>query len=86
LLDLFEITQTEYSGVDNKVVRIQTRAIKEGYLEPSFFDLGILVKASKKHIRNELKRKGFISERNVDIQLRVGDMFIIYITRSKKLK
>ena len=65
------------------MVRIQAKAVQEGYLDPSLFSLGIKVKNPKQTIRNEVKRKGLISERNVDIQLRVGDTFIIYITRAK---
>lgn len=80
---MFDLTCVEYSGVDNKVVRIQAKAIDEGYLDPNFFSLGIKVKSSKEPIRNEVKRKGLISERNVDVELRVGDVFIIYITRAK---
>lgn len=35
LKSLFFIDSVEYSGVDNKVVRIQARARKVGYLDPS---------------------------------------------------
>jgi len=70
--------------VDNKVVRLQTKAKNKGFLDSRYFDLGISVKSPKESIRNEVKRKGFISERNIDIEVRVGDIFIIYITRSKK--
>lgn len=83
LKEFLTLDCVEYSGVDNKVVRIQTRAVAEGYLEPAYFGLGIKIKNSKNSIRNEVKRKGLISERNVDIEMRVGDTFIIYITRAK---
>jgi len=80
---LFEIVSVEYSGVDNKVIRLTTRAKNPGYLSKDYFDLGIKIKDFKRSIRNEIKRKGLIKERNVDVELRVGDTFIIYITRSK---
>lgn len=84
LKNYFNLTCVEYSGVDNKVVRVQAKAQHQGYLEPSYFGLGIRIKNAKNTIRNEVKRKGLISERNVDIELRVGDVFIIYITRAKQ--
>ena len=83
LLELFEIDWIEYSGVDNKVVRLQTKAKKVGYLDSSRFSMGVRIRHQKDIIRNEVKRKGIISERDVEIQLRVGDTFIIYITRAK---
>ena len=86
LEDFFVIDSVEYSGVDNKVVRIQTRAKYPGYLDREYFSMGITIKNDKSIIRNEVKRKGILSERDVDIQLRVGDTFIIYITRAKALK
>jgi len=83
LQELFDITWIEYSGVDNKVVRLQTKAIKVGRLKPTYFGLGVNIKDKKDIIRNEVKRKGILSEREKDIDLRVGDKFIIYITKSK---
>lgn len=83
-LDLiFEIISIEYSGVDNKVIRITTKAKWAGYLCRDYFDLGIRIKEYDKSIRNEIKRKGLIKERNVDVELRVGDTLIIYMTKSK---
>lgn len=84
--DLFHIDSIEYSGVDNKVVRLQTRAKKAGYLDPNYYSMGVLIKNQTACVRNEVKRKGILSEREVDIQLRVGDVFIIYITRTKVSK
>jgi len=69
--------------VDNKVVRLQTKAKKEGFLEKSRFSMGVRIRKEKAIVRNEVKRKGILSEREVDIELRVGDIFIIYITRAK---
>lgn len=86
LEEFFEIKSVEYSGVDNKVVRIQTKAKDTGYLHPDYFSLGIKIKHPKAIIRNEVKRKGLLSERDRDIELRVGDMFIIYITRAKSTR
>lgn len=81
LKTMFHIDTVEYSGVDNKVVRIQARAKSIGYLDPSWFKIGIRIKHEKSPIRNEVKRKGILSERDMDIELRVGDVFIIYLTR-----
>jgi predicted nucleotidyltransferase len=86
LLDLFEVISIEYSGVDNKVVRIQAKAKHIGNLDSNYFSIGVAIKHEKDIVRNEVKRKGILSEREVDIQLRVGDIFIIYITRAKANK
>jgi len=86
LEELFNILSVEYSGVDNKVVRIQTKAKNVGYLDSQYFSLGVRVKNSKRSIRNEVKRKGILSEREVEIELRVGDHFVIYITKAKAQK
>ncbi|CAI2367370.1 unnamed protein product [Moneuplotes crassus] len=83
LQDLFQINCVEYSGVDNKVVRLHTKAMKEGSLPFAHFGLGVIIKNQKDIIRNEVKRKGILSEREKDIELRVGDEFIIYITKAK---
>lgn len=84
--ELFHIDSIEYSGVDNKVVRLQTRAKKAGFLDPNFYSMGVRIKNQTSPVRNEVKRKGILSEREVDIELRVGDVFIIYITRTKVSK
>jgi len=81
LHEMFSIKSIEYSGVDNPVVRIQVKAKAEGFLPDYFFGLGILVKTVKENVTNEVKRKGFMSERNLDVQLRIGDTFIIYVSR-----
>jgi predicted nucleotidyltransferase len=86
LLDLFEVNSIEYSGVDNKVVRIQAKAKHIGNLDSNYFSIGVAIKHEKDIVRNEVKRKGILSEREVDIQLRVGDIFIIYITKAKANK
>lgn len=86
LTEFFTIDWIEYSGVDNKVVRLQTRAKYTGRLDKSRFSIGVNIKHQEDIIRNEVKRKGILSERERDIELRVGDVFIIYITRAKATK
>ena len=49
-----------------------------------YFGLGIQIKLSKETLTNEAKRTGFMSERNLDVQLRINDRFIIYISRLNK--
>lgn len=78
LNDMFQIKCVDYSGVDNPVVRIQLKAKAEGkllkshyigYLPNYYFGLGILVKSEGETTTNETKRKGFMCERNLDVQL-----------------
>jgi hypothetical protein len=41
----------------------------KGYLPPFYFGLGILVKDGSEAVSNEVKRKGIMCERNLDVQV-----------------
>ena len=47
-----------------------------------FYGIRVRVKASDDELTNEIKRIGYIRDRECEMQLRVGDTLILYISTS----
>ena len=47
-----------------------------------FYGIRVRVKASEEELTNEIKRIGYIRDRECEMQLRVGDTLILYISTS----
>ena len=79
---MFTVKHVEYAGVDGVICKIYAVATSEGYLGKENFGLGIRVLPYHQKLVNEAKKMGWIQDRNLDLELRTGDHFLIYISKS----
>ena len=75
----FEVLRFESTQSDGFHFRLHLRAKKEG----SFFDrmLGLPVVIKQGQLTHEVKRNGYLIDRFVDLQLRLHDELLVYITQ-----
>lgn len=90
---LFNIKKYECAGIDGLVCKIQLQAAREGRLYNEFLGIPIVVKdpeggrgvhlglEEEVTVVNEVKRLGLLIDRYVDLELRKGDILVIYISR-----
>lgn len=72
----------EYAGVDGAICKATLIAKGEGIIEREKLGIEIRVKPIKVGIMNEIKRIGYLKDRECPLQIRVGDQLIVYISKS----
>jgi len=77
----FSIEELENSNVDIYVAKIRLRAIKKGEVPYEIFGITIKVKEKGEDCTREIKRVGLLIERHCDLELRIGDILVAYITK-----
>jgi hypothetical protein len=69
--------------VDGSICKAVLIAMRPGYVDKKwFYGIKISVKAAEEELVNEVKRIGYIRDRECEMQLRVGDTLILYISTS----
>jgi len=82
-LPVFEIKKKLYAGIDGIICKITLLAKNAGYVhEDHFLGVQIRVKPACIELQNEVKRIGYIRDRERPIELRVGDTLIAYISKT----
>ena len=88
LKQLFAIKKYECAGIDGLICKIQLQAVRPGRLVNDFIGVPLVVKDCKnghseeeKTLVCEVKKLGLLIDRYVDLELRVGDILVIYISR-----
>ena len=77
---IFEIKGLQYAGVDGSICKAVLKAVQPGLVDKkNLYGIGIRVKAAEEELINEVKRIGYIRDREREMQLRVGDTLILYI-------
>jgi len=80
---VFEIKDLQYAGVDGSICKAVLTATRPGYIDKKYFyGIKIRVNAAEDELMNEVKRIGYIRDRECEMQLRVGDTLILYISTS----
>ena len=79
--EIFNVKLVEYAGMDRPILKAQCVASKPGYLEKPNLGIGVRVLPRGTPVNNELKNAAFLIDRSIDIELRVGDYFIVYISK-----
>ena len=72
----FEVGKVELGGIDFGVWRVGLRAKREGRWE----QMGIGVRVVDGHVVNEVKRRGLLIDRGRDLEVRVGDEVVVYVS------
>lgn len=88
---LFSIKGYQCAGIDGLISKVHLVAQQEGRLINNDIGIPLVIKkqASKgpndpeSMIVHEVKRVGLLIDRYVDLELRVGDHLILYISRSQ---
>ncbi|OMJ95062.1 hypothetical protein SteCoe_1599 [Stentor coeruleus] len=77
------LISSEFAGVDVTVSKNTYKAEKVGIVPDSIARIGILVEIMPKdeEITQEVKRMGLVYDRHRPVELKVGDTFVIYISR-----
>lgn len=76
------------AGVDGLISKIHLLALKEGRLINDYIGMPLVVRNNVERNRNdsqlihEVKRVGLLIDRYVDLELRVGDQLILYVSKS----
>jgi len=82
LRPLFKVMSVECGGVDGLVCKVQLKAEREGRLENAYVGMPIEVRAQDKSFTVEVKRAGLHIDRFVDLQVRIGDILVFYISQT----
>jgi hypothetical protein len=82
LKDYFNIKKIEYAGVDGTICKVNMIAKHEGTIHKSKLGVQVTIKGQKKELSNEIKRLGYLKDRELPVQIRVGDHVIVYISKS----
>jgi len=90
LQDLFVIKKFECGGIDGFICKLQMVAMREGRIDNANIGLPIVVKDTRMLDKEgeevtltvEVKRVGLLIDRNVDLELRIGDTLVLYISQT----
>ena len=80
---IFTVKDLQYAGVDGSICKAVLSAVRPGYIDKKYFyGIRIRVREAQDELVNEVKRIGYIRDRECEMQLRVGDTLILYISTS----
>ena len=80
---IFEVKDLQYAGVDGSICKAVLEAVRPGFIDKRYFyGIRIRIKEKSDELINEVKRIGYIRDRECEMQLRVGDTLILYISTS----
>lgn len=83
---MFQIKSYMCAGVDGLISKIHLLALKEGRLINDYIGMPLVVRnqveRNDSQLIHEVKRVGLLIDRYVDLELRVGDQLILYVSKS----
>lgn len=71
-----------YAGVDGTICKIDMIAKREGKVEKCHAGMELIIKKREDELVNEVKRIGYLKDRDVAFQVREGDEVLLYISKS----
>lgn len=78
---IFAFKDLKYAGVDGSICKAVLVALRPGVIDPRFlYGIPVRVLPANSELVNEVKRIGYIRDRESELQLRVGDTLILYIS------
>lgn len=82
--ELFRIDSIQCAGIDGLICKVQLTAAREGRLDHAFVGVPLVVKKrdESEEVVIEIKRSGLHIDRFVDLELRIGDRLIFYVSRA----
>ena len=80
---LFTVIDLKYTGVEGRICKCHLQATHPGFLDsPHLRGFKIRVINNAKTVSNEVKRIGFFHDRDISLELRVGDRLTIFISEA----
>jgi hypothetical protein len=83
LLQCFVVKSIEFTELDIKAFKITLEAYKTGSIEKSVVGIPIIVKPNGMRCVMQVKRLGLMIDREEELELRVGDTLILYLSKHK---
>lgn len=82
-MPFLRLTSVDFAGVDNTVSRNTYIASTVGVVIDAerLIGMRVEIKANREEVVNEVKRVGLVFDRHTSVQLRLGDTFVLYISR-----
>jgi len=82
---MFKIQSYSCAGIDGLIGKVHLIAQKEGRLVNEYLGMPVVVRAGGKEepVIHEVKRVGLLIDRYVDLELRIGDHLILYISKTQ---
>eukprot|EP00826_Nyctotherus_ovalis_P064161 TRINITY_DN9406_c0_g4_i2.p1 TRINITY_DN9406_c0_g4~~TRINITY_DN9406_c0_g4_i2.p1 ORF type:complete len:500 (+),score=126.68 TRINITY_DN9406_c0_g4_i2:77-1576(+) len=84
LLNCFTVDSTEFAWSDSKAFRVRLTACRSGYVRREVAGIALSVKEFGKECVSEAKRLGLMIDRASEVQLRVGDTLVLYVSKSQE--
>ena len=80
VLTCFKINELKYTGIDGSICKCVLKAVRSGTITDRAllgFEVTVVCGSS---VINEVKRMGYFKDREMPMQLRVGDTLVIYMS------
>jgi len=77
----FHIVKAEYSDIDIYAAKFILKAKCSGKIPFELFGITIIIKEEWEECTWEVKRVGLLFERHTDLELRVGDVLVVYVSK-----
>ena len=78
---IFKVKDINYAGVDGSICKAVLVAARPGLIDGrNLYGIPIRILDAHKELANEVKRIGYIRDRESEMQLRVGDTLILYVS------
>ena len=79
----FMVKEVEFAHVDILVLKVQLLATRKGEIPYNkMLGIGVKVMDYDAECTNEVKKVGLLIERHCDLELRVGDLVVLYLSKS----
>lgn len=75
----FKLKDLKYTGIDGSICKCILEAERSGTIQNRSL-MGCEIQVVSGDISNEVKRIGFFKDREMPMQLRVGDTLVIYMS------
>jgi hypothetical protein len=82
LTGCFAIQEVLYAGVDGAICKARVQARRPGSVQRMHMGLQFNVRGSGDELVNEVKRLGYLRDRECPLEVRVGDTLVIYLSKS----
>jgi len=83
LLQCFVVKSIEFTELDIKAFKIRLEAYRVGSIEKSVVGIPIIIKPCGMRCVMQVKRLGLMIDREGDLELRVGDTLVLYLSKHK---
>lgn len=78
----FSVISIQWDDIGYTVIKIKTKAIKPGVIVNSLIGINITIIPSEESLVNEIKKNGLLYDSSNNLQVRVGDCVLFYLSMS----